>query len=101
MFEIGAKVVCINDSFAQGIIDIYDDLPNKGQIYVVRDVVPAEIPFTKQPTCAILLKEIKNPPCERLNVEYGFNPNRFRELSKDGQKSQKKNRKKKKQKATV
>jgi len=40
MFEPGQRVICIDDSFPDGIRDIFNALPVKGQQYTVRDLVP-------------------------------------------------------------
>ena len=40
MFKPGEIVVCVDDKFPEGILDIYNALPCKGSTYTVRDVVP-------------------------------------------------------------
>jgi hypothetical protein len=78
MFDINAKVVCIDDRFPPGINDIFNALPAKGSIYTVRDIVPAQT-FKLAPTCGVLLAELVNRP-NRHGIEPGFAPERFREL---------------------
>lgn len=78
MFDINAKVVCIDDRFPPGINDIFNALPVKGSIYTVRDIVPAQT-FKLAPTCGVLLAELVNRP-NRHGIEPGFAPERFREL---------------------
>tara|TARA_R110002153_G_scaffold189400_1_gene342203 strand:+ start:170 stop:451 length:282 start_codon:yes stop_codon:yes gene_type:complete len=77
MFDIKSKVVCVDDRFPDGINDIYNALPNKGTIYTVRDIVPAQDhKFQGQP--AILLGELVNNPNQH-GIEPAFKLNRFRE----------------------
>jgi hypothetical protein len=80
MFEIGIKIVCINDQFdpSVGIRDVFSEFPAKGSIYTVRDVVPG-IQFDKKETCAILLSEIISKP-NRFGIEPGWDWTRFREI---------------------
>ena len=77
MFDLNAKVICVDDRFPVGIRDIYNALPHKGAIYTVRDIVPGQ-DFKHRPTCAVLLRELVNLP-NRHGIEPGFNPSRFRE----------------------
>lgn len=75
MFEPGTKVVCINDSFVTGILDIYNALPRKGQLYTVRDIVPAwDFGLNEQP--AVYLVELVNRP-NMHGFEPGFKCFRF------------------------
>lgn len=78
MFDIGQKVVCVDDSFFAGINDIYNSLPEKDKTYTVRDVVPAWGLDLKE-TCGILLQECVNRP-NSGGIEPAFQPHRFREL---------------------
>lgn len=77
MFDINSKVICVDDSFPAGINDIFNALPVKGALYIVRDIVPAQ-DFKLRGTCAVLLKELENRP-NRHGIEPGFQCNRFRE----------------------
>jgi hypothetical protein len=77
MFEINAKVLCIDDRFPVGINDIFNALPRKGSIYTVRDIVPAQ-DWKMRGTCAVLLRELENRP-NRHGIEPGFQCGRFRE----------------------
>lgn len=77
MFDIGTKVVCADDSFPAGILDIFNALPRKGSVYTVRDIVPAQ-DFQLRGTCAVLLHELVNRP-NRHGIEPGFQCHRFRE----------------------
>jgi len=78
MFDIGQKVVCVDDSFPSGINDFYNSLPEKNKVYTVRDVVPAW-GFDLQETCGILLQECVNKP-NSGGIEPAFQPHRFREM---------------------
>jgi hypothetical protein len=77
MFDIGSKVVCVDDSFPAGINDIFNALPKKGSLYTVRDIVPAQ-DFKLRETCAVLLHELANKPNSH-GIEPGFQVHRFRE----------------------
>jgi hypothetical protein len=77
MFDINAKVVCIDDRFPAGINDIFNALPRKGSIYTVRDIVPAQ-DWKLRGTCAVLLRELENRPNQH-GIEPGFQCGRFRE----------------------
>ncbi len=78
MFDVGTRVVCVDDNFDETVKKDVPDRPVKDKVYIVRDVVPGQT-SSLQRTLAILLKELHNPP-NRHGIEHGFNPNRFREL---------------------
>lgn len=78
MFDVGTKLVCINDKFDKEMLPHMVSFPSNGSIYTVRDVVPA-IDWDMGNTCAILLEELINPP-NPYGVENGFDSSRFREL---------------------
>jgi hypothetical protein len=77
MFDIGSKVICVNDSFPAGVNDIFNALPSNGRIYTVRDIVPGQ-DWRLRETCAVLLRELVNRP-NAHGIEPGFAPYRFRE----------------------
>lgn len=83
MFDIGVKVICINDDFPAIIAGkyVYSKLPRKNNIYTIRDIVPGHYynGGKLNDTCSVLLEEIVNPKNSK-GTENGFNPNRFREL---------------------
>lgn len=79
MFDIGQRVVCVDDKFPIGIHDIYNALPKAGRVYRVRDIVPAQ-DFKLQGTCAVLIEELINKP-NRHGIEPGFQTYRFREMT--------------------
>ena len=81
MFDINAKVVCIDDRFPAGINDIFNALPRKGSLYTVRDIVPAQ-DWKLRGTCAVLLRELENRPNQH-GIEPGFQCGRFREPTAD------------------
>lgn len=37
MFNVGEKVVCINDDWKTWVYDTYDNLPVKGNVYTIRE----------------------------------------------------------------
>lgn len=80
MFDVGQKIVCVNDNFINAIIEnaFYVNLPEKDKTYTVRDIIPAHSynGGTKANTCAVLLEEIVNPS-NGYDVENGFSPMRF------------------------
>ncbi len=75
MFEPGQRVVCVDDSFPDGIRDIFNALPVKGRTYTVRDIVPGwNFKLNEEP--AIYIEELVNLPNEH-NIEPGFACHRF------------------------
>ena len=80
MFEPDQKVICINDDFPPGILDIFNALPVKGTIYTVRDVVPGSgwLGRDNDQQPAIYLHELTNLP-NRHGIEPGFACHRFAE----------------------
>lgn len=81
MFDIGAKVVCINDTFPPAILNYMKNLPKKGSVYTVRDIIPAN-DWNGGETAAVLLAEVRNAPAPHRKQwgECGFAVDRFREL---------------------
>ena len=78
---IGTKVVCVDDSFPAGINDVYNALPVKDRVYIIRDVVPGW-DFKLKEQMAIYLVELVNLPNEH-GIEPGFKIDRFREVDED------------------
>lgn len=80
MFEPGQKVICVDDRFPPGILDIFNALPVKGSLYTVRDIVPGAgfggRDKDQQP--AVYLVELVNLP-NRHGIEPGFACRRFAE----------------------
>ena len=81
MFDLGTKVICVDDRFPAGVHDIFNALPRKGSIYTVRDIVPAQ-DWKLRATCAVLLDELVNRPNQH-GIEPGFQPGRFREPTRE------------------
>lgn len=79
MFDLGTKIVCVNDRFPPIVSEIFKNLPEFAHVYTVRDIVPAQ-DWHKNETCAVLLIELPNPP-NRHGIEPGFSCWRFRELT--------------------
>ncbi len=96
--QSGDKVVCINDSWAGWVLNLYTSLPKKGETYTVRDVTIARVmpnaPCLNdnnkivmdggEPEIAITLVELQNPvdPFHANEGELCFNSNRFRLVEK-------------------
>ena len=78
MFDVGEKVVCVDDKFPEWVQERYTDLPKLDVVYVIRDVVPAQN-YDLTETCAVLLVGIMGDE-NKFGIENGFNPNRFRPL---------------------
>jgi len=79
MFDINSKIVCINDSFPLQVLATYDEIPKQGNVFTVRDIIPAT-DYGRAETCAVLLHQVRNTPNEN-GVENGFACHRFRELT--------------------
>jgi hypothetical protein len=80
MFVPNQKVVCIDDQFPLGIEKLYDRLPVKDQIYVIRDIVPGQSLAGTEGEVAVYLVGLVNPT-NKVGVERGFNAERFAPLS--------------------
>lgn len=81
MFEIGEKVVCVDDAFPAGVADFHSALPYEGVTYTIRDITPGET-WDKKETCAVHLAEIQGKINQR-GIEHGFSSHRFRPLEED------------------
>ena len=75
MFDVGDKVVCINDVFPDWVVDLYNDLPKKDEVYVVRDIVMGQNYDLSMNVTVLLVGILGN--INQHGVENGFNPNRF------------------------
>ncbi len=85
MFEVGEKVVCVNDDFSATVRHIYRQLPRKDEIYTVRDVRIGRTQVTGgDVSYLVLLSELHNPddPYMRdgAGEEMGFRSDRFAPL---------------------
>ena len=80
MFVPNQKVVCIDDNFPLGIGKLYNQLPVKDHIYVIRDVVPGQALSGAEGEVAVYLIGLVNPT-NKVGVERGFNAERFAPLS--------------------
>ena len=88
MFDVGEKVVCINDTFEPFHLKLYRELPKKGEIYTVRE---CSIGRTKTGAAdpgisyRLLLEEINNdldPYMDEASAEeLGFRSDRFAPLT--------------------
>jgi hypothetical protein len=89
MFDIGQKIVCINDTFEATIRRIYQALPQKGKTYTVRECDIGRRQVTSpgeganknvQLTYLVRLYELRNPAdpyMGDLGDELGFDASRF------------------------
>lgn len=95
MFDVGQKVVCIDDTFAPWVYDLYKALPKKNSSYTVRMMAPgrsnpefvvgedAKMTMTHADFDIVLyLEELHNPndPHASIEVELGFKAERFAPL---------------------
>jgi len=80
MFVPNQKVVCIDDKFPLGIEQLYNQLPVKDQIYVIRDIVPGQSLTGSEGEVAVYLIGVVNPT-NKLGIERGFNAERFAPLN--------------------
>lgn len=89
MFEVGQKVVCIDDKFTARVSEMFAELPKEGVTYTVRAVrlgrtnpgfLAPEVP--REATVQLLLVELRNgaDPAHNHRGELGFNAERFRAL---------------------
>lgn len=82
MFNVGQKVVCVNDDYSRSRVQAhtpassYSQLPKKGVVYVIRGMFLTYI--TKSP--ALLLIGVVNPRHPVSGNELGFDVSRFRSL---------------------
>lgn len=83
--QVGKKVVCVNDTFNEGVKALYKQLPKKDVIYTVREVsLGREKVYNKDNTVTVrvLLQELVNcvDPFHAGQQELGFNAERFKEV---------------------
>ena len=79
-FNIGDKVVCVDDKFPPDISKLYTALPVKDTTYVVRDI-RLGINLTLEGDVSVLLIGLVNPKADsKANLERGFRADRFRPL---------------------
>lgn len=75
--QVGAIVVCIDDSFSAEAMSQLKQIPKKDNYYTIREIV-------ERPNghVGVLLEEIANPPRETIDgiVEPKFKSNRFAEM---------------------
>ncbi len=90
MFEQGEKVVCVDDRFHPEIAFLYAALPEKGQIYTVRECEPGRAKWVSAQKgwdsveMKVLLVELTNPvdpsTVKGCPSELGFAARRFAPL---------------------
>jgi len=85
MFAPGQKVVCIDDDFSNlphALLLRYSDLPLKGVVYVIRDLVPGVSIGGDEGETVVYLVGIINEP-NKHGIEPGYNAERFAPLQSD------------------
>jgi hypothetical protein len=77
----GSKVVCVDDSFETGIINLYKMLPIKDKVYTVRGMSVGVSTTSEAGEIAVYLVGLENP-CSNVHPfpERGFKIERFREI---------------------
>lgn len=81
----GQRVVCVNDTFTELLRAIYQQLPEKGKTYVIREVFLGREKIVQggdTATVGLLLAELRNPPdpFHAGGQELGFSSERFAPL---------------------
>jgi hypothetical protein len=90
MFEVGEKVVCIDDSFHPEISFLFTALPEKGKTYTIRDCEMGRAKWVSTQQgwdsvdMKVLLVELSNPldpsTLKGCPSELGFAARRFRPI---------------------
>ena len=93
MFDVGQKIVCVDDRFPKTVSDLYDALPKEGTVYVVRDVVQGQTLKLSRTVTILLVGLVGN--INGHGIENGFNAKRFVPLEEYRQKQQARKFKKK------
>ena len=76
IWQVGQKVICVDDVFPRAILDWCDYLPRAGHVYTIRAMQLGYDGVTKLPSLGFLLEELVNPPSS-LGYEAGFDQTRF------------------------
>lgn len=99
MYSIGQKVVCVDDEFNEGQIDLIPDRPVKGKIYTIREIDIGRTWNHNLPVAIVLyLKGLNNPASDHPPYkERGFDSKRFRPLREEEKQNKQKNTCQKKQ----
>jgi hypothetical protein len=79
MFMPGQKVACIDGKFPLGIEQYFPSLPQEGETYTIRDIVPGISPQLSEGEVAVYLIEIIGS-VNAHGIERGFNAERFAPL---------------------
>lgn len=93
MFEIGERVVCVDDNIHPEIAFMYTALPEKGKVYTIRDCEPGRSKWVTgqggwdSVDMKVLLQELQNPidpsTVKGCPGELGFAARRFRPLEEE------------------
>ena len=77
-YTTGDHVVCVNSDFPDHVRDLYEQLPVRGETYVVRDI-RLGITFAFEGDISVLLVGLTNPCAESVaGLERGFMASRFK-----------------------
>lgn len=105
MFNVGQKVVCIDDTWQSWVFDLYRQLPKKGKTYTIRSISSgrsapkfglteeADLKIEEaQFDIMVRLVELVNPddPHSSVRQELGFRAERFRSLETMAERESKK-----------
>lgn len=89
---VGQKVICVDAKFPEGIEKIYDQLPVKDIVYVIRQVsLGVNLKGEPGEVCLLLIGLLNPKSSTAPFPERGFNSERFRPLEE--QKERNTNRK--------
>jgi hypothetical protein len=75
-WNVGQKVICINDAFSRNIVEWCDSVPVAGEVYTIRAIQFGIDPATRVGDTGFLLVEIANP-LDSKGREPGFFQDRF------------------------
>ena len=76
VWQVGQKVICVDDVFSRVVLDWCDYLPRAGCVYTIRAMQLGYDGVTGLPSLGFLLEEFANPPSS-LGYEAGFDQTRF------------------------
>jgi hypothetical protein len=75
-FQVGQRVICLDDLFPQAVFECYDDVPRRGGVYTVSEILFGKNYCTGLVGPSIRLKE--TPPIDPS--QGSFSAHRFRAI---------------------
>ena len=79
MFDIGQRVICVNDEIRPGLRKLYTATPVQGFQYIIRDWRIGISSDCQTGAISVLLEGLCNPPSDSMaGWERGFDSDRFR-----------------------